>query len=113
MFGYVICYVKLLASKAFELPRGAAESDLMGVNSRARCWHSLGGEDNKKTATCFHVLQVLASKTFRAARGGAAEGGSTALRREDSSRTCGYSLGREQTSRTDQVSFQSLMFSKC
>ena len=56
----MLCYVilsyvdykfmlQLLASKAFEPPKGAAESDLAGATSRAGCWYSLGGEQIWKT----------------------------------------------------------------
>ena len=106
----------MLASKAFEPPKGAAEGGPTGkIRDGIVGFPSAG----IKIPTRFmSLLRASCSpnasqQSIWASQGGAAEGVITMFGGENPCRTCGYSLGGDQNPDAIHVSFKSLMFSKC
>ena len=79
---------------------------------RVQCIKVLGGS-GRKTAAVGDVIVVSIKEAIPRGRVKKGDVHRAVIVREDSSRTCGYSLGKNQNSGSLQVSFKSLMFSKC
>ena len=112
--------LQMLASKAFGPPKGGRRRGIsrLSVGKIRAVLVGFPSAGIKIPIRFMYLSRASCSpnasqQSIWASQGGAAEGYITALRGEDSSRTCRFSLGRDQNSNSLHVSFKSLMFSKC